>query len=116
MHSSTPTMNFSYLVVDGCCKDLSFELSLVSNLGQDALPSVTVCLIIWHCKKKKKGQFVYLSNGLLHLCVAEGGECRFQIVHNALKAVTLNYLPLMAAQQTEGHFKNHLRPLDKHKI
>lgn len=49
VHSSTPTMNFSYLVVDGCCKDLSFELSLVSNLGQDALPSVTVCLIIWHC-------------------------------------------------------------------
>ena len=59
---------------------------------------------------------LYLRHGLLHLRMSEGGECCFQIVHDALKAVTLHYLPLMAAQQTEGHFKDHPGPLDKHKI
>lgn len=57
--------------------------------------------------------FLYLGNGLLHLRLSEGGECSFQIVHDALEAVTLHYLPLVAAQQTEGHFKDHLSPLDK---
>lgn len=56
---------------------------------------------------------IYLCDGLLHLCLTEGRKCRLQILHNALKAVTLHYLPLMTAQQTEGHFKDHLGPLDK---
>lgn len=60
--------------------------------------------------------YLYLRNCLLHLCLIEGGKCIFQIVHDALKAVTLHYLPLMAAQQTEGHFKDHPGPLDKNKI
>lgn len=59
---------------------------------------------------------LYLCNGLLHLCLTEGGKCGFKIVHNALKGVTLHYLSLMIAQQTEGHFEDYFSPLDKYKV
>lgn len=72
--------------------------------------------IVWKLGTVFQHHTLYLCHGLLHLCLSESRKCSFQIVHNALKAITLHYLPFMAAQQTEGHLKDHPGPLDKYKI
>ncbi len=59
---------------------------------------------------------MYLSDRLFYLAVSEGGDGGFKVVHNTFKAVTLQYLSLVAAQQTQGHLKNHLRALDKQEV
>lgn len=69
-----------------------------------------------HLPQKRCTSCRYLHNGLLHLRLTERRERGFQIVHDALKAVALHYLRLMAAQQAEGHFKDHRRPLGEYKV
>lgn len=59
---------------------------------------------------------MYLGDYLFHLAVSEGGDGGFKVVYNAFKAVTLQYLSLVAAQQTQGHLKNHLCALDKQEV
>lgn len=59
---------------------------------------------------------MYLSDRLFHLAVSEGGDGGFKVVHNTFKAVTLQYLSLVTAQQTQGHLKNHIRALDKQEV
>lgn len=93
---------------------------LVMNLTINQTNLVT-SFSIWYSKIRAQ-QVIwtaspwYLRDGLLHLRLSEGRKCRLQVVHNALEAVALHYLPLMAAQQTQGHFKDHAGPLDEYKI
>jgi len=59
---------------------------------------------------------MYLVDRLFHLAVSEVGDGGFKVVHNTFKAVTLQYLPLVVAQQTQGHLKDHLCALDKQEV
>lgn len=59
---------------------------------------------------------LYLTDCLFHLGLGEGRYGGLKVVYNALKTVTLQYLSLVAAQQTQGHLKNHLGALDKKQV
>lgn len=59
---------------------------------------------------------MYLGDCLFHLAVSEGGDGGFKVVHDTFKAVTLQYLPFVVAQQTQGHLKDHFCALDKQEV
>lgn len=59
---------------------------------------------------------MYLADRLFHLALSKGGDGGFKVVHDTFKTVTLQYLSFVAAQQTQGHLKNHLSALDKQEV
>lgn len=87
----------------------------VHNMGPliTLVQTQQLSIVVTMCLKLLGG---YLHNGLLHLRLTERRKRGFQIVHDALEAVALHYLRLMAAQQAEGHLKDHRRPLNEYKI
>lgn len=59
---------------------------------------------------------LYLGDCLLHLVRDESRYGGLKVVYNALKTVTLQYFPLMTAQQAQGHLEYHLCALDKQQV
>ena len=68
------------------------------------------------CHNILKTRHPYLSDGLLHLRLRHAGNGGFQVVHDALEAVALHYLPLMAAEEAERHLEHHLGALDEEEV
>lgn len=69
--------------------------------------------LVSHFNAQKCDFSLYLGDCLFHLVLCEVGYGGLKVVYNGLKAVTLQYFSFMAAQQAQGHLKNHLCALDK---